>query len=91
MKPANSHKTKSLLRAQRLTLLRAFLKEHGITFADIAEYISAVDGKQCGEEMEPSQARTMLFRNLTMSRTHRECLRDLGFPRNVLPPERAAS
>lgn len=92
MKPATtSRNAQNILRALRVTRLQAFLSGHDITFADIAEQLSSVDGKQCGEEMEPSQARTMLFRNLTMSRTHRECLLDLGFPHNVLPPERTAS
>lgn len=89
MKPAT---TRAKLRdVKRIMRLQSFMKGHGITFADIAEQLSAVDGKECGEEMEPSQARTMLFRNHTMSRTHRNCLRDLGFPCNVLPTERATN
>lgn len=86
-----SHNAQNILRALRVTRLQAFLTGHDITFADIAEQLSAVDGKTDGNEMEPSQARTMLFRNLTMSKPHRDCLLDLGFPHNVLPPERAAN
>lgn len=79
-------KPKKASHQQRLDRLQTFLKAHDIRFADIAEQFSAVAGK----EMEPSQARTMLFRNLTMRKTYRDCLINLGFPKSVLPPERAA-
>lgn len=80
-------KPKTATHQQRLGLLQSFLSAHDIRFADIAEQFSAVAGK----DLEPSQARTMLFRNLTMRKPYRDCLLDLGFPASVLPPERVTT
>lgn len=68
----------------RMARLRAFLKDHDIRYPDIAEQLKAIEGKP----LSLQRVHGMLCRNVYMEKAFRDRLLDLGFPEDVLPPER---
>ncbi|MBS6830835.1 MAG: hypothetical protein KH208_13425 [Desulfovibrio sp.] len=68
----------------RMARLRAFLKDHDIRYPDIAEQLKPIEGKP----LSLQRVHGMLCRNAYMEKTFRDRLLDLGFPEDVLPPEK---
>lgn len=70
--------------AGRMARLRAFLKDHDIRYPDIAEQLKPIEGKP----LSLQRVHGMLCRNAYMEKIFRDRLLDLGFPEDVLPPEK---
>ena len=70
--------------ADRMVRLRVFLKNHDIRYPDIAEQLEPLEGRP----LSLQRVHGMLCRNAYMEKTFRDRLLDLGFPEDVLPPEK---
>lgn len=69
----------------RRTKLDEILKECGLTHPDLAKELS----KAGHGHVSASEVYYLLFRNTVLAAPFRNCLLDLGFPEDCLPPEAA--